>query len=223
MEKIELPKAPPVIEEAPLPRQGFGRRLFAVVKFILGLFLLIFVYAFTVSFLNEFSKISEASQEYFLAGIISFIAVYLFIYEPANIYRKGQRIIEIIFRFFAPLVRVAPYLLPVYALVLFVLYLLISLFVKSADIFGFFLFLLGASLILHLVFGAKSLRTKKEDFLKANYLFGFSFVYVLNIIITAIIFNILFDKFSFVTFSNQSFQLIGKIFTRMFSQLFVVG
>jgi hypothetical protein len=207
-------------EAAPKPK-GWGGRMFGIIKFVLGVCLLSFVYSTTVSFLGEFSTLDPAAQNNFWAGLITLIVIYLFVWEPAIIYAKGQKIIELIFSFLKPLVRVAPYLLPVYTLVLFLGYLVLSAMTKSPKLLNYFLFLFGLSQGLHLIFGAKSLRGKQEDFLKSNYIFGFSFVYILNLCLTALILNFIFAKFSVVGFLNNSYQAAANIFRTVFGQLFL--
>ena len=200
---------------------GFSRKIFGLIKFILGVCLLPFIYSVSVAFLNEFSVIEKTSQNYFWAGIVSFIILYLFIYEPVIIYKKGQRLLEIVFQFFKPLVRVAPYLLPIYTLVIFIGYLLFSFLFKTKEAFGYFIFLLSFSLTLHLIFGAKSIRAKQGDFLKANYIFGFSFVYIIDVLLLSFCLNIIFKEFSFVNFFNNSCQIGNNIFYTIFKQLFL--
>ena len=104
----------------------FFHRTFGIVKFIIGVCLLPFVYSVSVSFLNEFNTVEKLLQNYFWTGVISFIILYLFIYEPVIIYNKGQRLLNIVFNFFKPLVKVAPYLLPIYTIAIFILYLIFS-------------------------------------------------------------------------------------------------
>ncbi|MCM8781722.1 MAG: hypothetical protein NC828_01530 [Candidatus Omnitrophica bacterium] len=195
-------------------------KIFSIIKLLIGLCLLIFVYASSKIFLQEFNFIDKKLQGYFWWGIIWFLLIYLFIWEPALVYQKGHRILELIFSFFKPLVRVAPYVLPIYTIILFFAYLSLSLFIKSNWLVEYFIFSLGFSLALHLVFCAKSIRTRK-DFLKANYLFGFSFVYVINVILLAFFLNIIFKEFSLVSFFNKSWQLATGIFYSVFKQLFL--
>lgn len=225
MEKKESAKK---TDNAQLKKAGFSHRVFGIIKFILGICLLPFVYSVSVSFLNEFSLIPKPLQNYFWAGLISFIIVYLFIYEPAIIYRKGQRLLEVVFSFFAPLVRVAPYLLPIYVIVIFVVYLLSSSMLKSPELIKtflsqdrYFLFLFGFSLSLHLVFSARTLRSKQNDFLKANYIFGFSFIYIINLVLFSFCLDLIFIEFSSVNFFNGSFQIAKNIFGSIFGQLFL--
>ncbi len=100
---------------------GFPGRIFSIIKFLLGVSLLPFVYSATLAFLNEASALEKTVNNYFGAGIISFLAIYLFIWEPAIIYYKGQKILAAVFRFFTPLVKVAPHLLPIYTIILFII------------------------------------------------------------------------------------------------------
>lgn len=200
---------------------GFSSKLFGIIKFLLGILLLPFVYSSTLAFLNESRALGKVMNIYFFSGIIGFLITYLFIYEPAIVYSRGQKILGAVFRFFTPLVRVAPYLLPIYTIILLFIYSLFSLFNKSAEPLRYFVFLFGFSLALHLIFSAKSLRMRKGDFLKSNYIFGFSFVYIINLTIMALGFSLIFGKFSFVNFCNNSFQLAHCVFLALFKQLFL--
>ncbi len=199
----------------------FGSRVFSVIKLVLGIALLPFVYSFTRSFLYEFNAVDAAFQQYFWAGVISLLLVYLFVWEPAVIYGRGYRLVELIFAFFKPLVKVAPYLLPIYTIVLFLLFVILFYIFRVGDCLSYFVFLFGFSLALHLVFSAKAIRGRKGDSLKANYIFGFSFVYILNIFLLALILNLIFNRFSLVNFLNNSFQLAASVFRAVFRQFFL--
>ncbi|MCX5714302.1 MAG: hypothetical protein NT033_05745 [Candidatus Omnitrophica bacterium] len=231
MAKIELPNPapepakdlPPLEVERPSRiKEFFSKALskaFDVLKFIFGVLLLPFVYSSTVSLLAQMTVIDKPLQRYFWSGVITFLAVYLFILEPTKVYTKGQKILEAIFSFFKPLVRVAPYLLPIYGLLLFGIYLIVAIFTR--DFLGYFLFLFGMALCLHLIFSSRSLRSKQGGFLRGNYIFAFSFIYIINIAIAAGCFNIIFERISFVGFCNNTFQLVGSILSTIFKQLFV--
>jgi len=217
-------KEPPLVKGGggvPPKMAAFYSRLFGILKFILGILLLPFVYSFTVSFIIECAKLTKTVNTYFCSGIISFLLVYLFVYEPLNLYNKGQKILEAVFRFFTPLVKVAPYLLPIYSIILFAGYFLYALFDKSPAAVNWFVFFFGFTVALHLVFSAKSLRARQNDFLKANYIFGFSFIYILNIALLAAVFSLMFSPYSFVDFCNHGFQAAKGIFFAVFRQLFV--
>jgi hypothetical protein len=200
---------------------GLSSKLFGIIKFILAIILLPLVYSSVISFINEFTRLDKGLQQIFYNGIISFLVIYLFIWEPAVIYNKGHKLLEIMFSFFKPMVNLAPFLLPIYTILFFVIYGLLSLGIKSSWLIEYALFLIGFSTILHLVFSAKTIRSKKGDFLKANYIFGFSFIFILNISLLAFGLSLIFDKFSFVNFCNISFSIFRDIFLAVFKQLFL--
>lgn len=196
-------------------------KLFGVIKFILGICLLPFVYSFSVAFLGQFRLVDNNLQDCLWLGISTFLIIYLFIWEPTPVYTKGQQILELVFNFFKPLVKVAPFLLPIYTIILLVFYGLLSLFIKNGWFIQYAMFLFGFSIILHLVFSSKSIRTKKGDFLKGNYIFGFSFIYILNVVILAFGLNCIFKGFSFVSFCNNAYFEAGNILYAIFKQLFL--
>lgn len=227
MEKKEFPNKLPKkesfksFEGPPSKIAGLSSKAFGIIKFILGICLLPFVYSASLSFLRELGYADRVSQGHFWAGIITFILIYLFVHEMGPVYAKGHRLLEIVFSFFSPLVKVAPYVLPIYTIIIFALYLLLSLFLKSRGFFYFFLFIFSFSWALHMVFSARTVRSKKGDFLKANYIFGFSFVYIVNLLLLSLCLNLVFKEFSFVNFFNSSYRLASDIFYAVFKQLFL--
>src|SRR3989338_11300181 len=200
---------------------GLGSKAFGLVKFILGVCLLPFVYSASASFLREFSLIEKVSDLHFCLGVMSFLVIYLFIWEPAVVYTKGQRLLEVIFGFIKPLVKVAPYLLPIYTIIIFILYRLLSGVAKTGGLLKYSIFALGFTFMLHLVFSAKTMQAKKGDFLRANYIFGFSFIYIINILLLSFGLNLIFKEFSFVNFFNQSSLAAKNILSVTVKQLFL--
>lgn len=198
-------------------------RLFAILKFLFGILLLPFVYAVSISFVNELNAVESVIRQHLWAGVATFLMVYLFIWEPARIYGQGQQLLELVFQFFRPLVKVAPYLLPTYTIILLIIYGILSFILKSAKLVNFFVFACGFTAALHLVFSAKTLRSKQEDFLKGNYIFGFSFIYIVNLSLFAFCLNLILKTFSFVNFANNFFKISSDMIYAVFKQLFMTG
>jgi len=200
---------------------NFFHKLTGILKFICGLCFLPYVYAVSRAFLTELNSINSDFILSFWSGIITMLVIYLFVWEPAIIYTKGHRLLEIIFNFFKPIVKVAPYLLPIYSIVLFMLYLIICYLFRVRNVVDYFVFFMGVTIIFHLIFSAKSIRSKKRDFLKGNYIFGFSFIYITNISLLALFLSIMVKEFSFVAFANDSFRIFHYVFSALFRQLFL--
>ncbi|MFH1414452.1 MAG: hypothetical protein ABIG56_06375 [Candidatus Omnitrophota bacterium] len=210
------------LESLPPQKSGSsGGKAFGIIKFILGIFLLPFVYSGTIAFINEFALIAKPLRGYFWGGVISFVIIYLFVSEPVIIYRRGFRLLQLVFSFFSPLIKVAPYLLPIYAIIIFLVYLLASFIFPSDRLISVFLFLFGFSLTLHLVFSAKSVKSKQGDFLKANYIFGLSFIYLVNLTFLSVCLNFVFRQFAFLNFFSNTVGIAKNIFYLVFRQLFL--
>ncbi len=198
-----------------------SRKALTVLKAIISLFLLPWVYSLSTAFVAEVSTVEARYVHLFVSGVVTCASLYLFIYEPTRLFQMGQRLTEAIFRFLSPLVKIASFVLPIYSIIVFIACILTSLFNKSTVLFGFFIFLIGLTITFHLIFSARILRSRKEDFLMINYLFSFGLVYVINISLLALGFSVLFRSFSWINFCRTSFQISRGIFFAVFNQLFL--
>lgn len=196
-------------------------RFFSLIKLAIGIFLLPFVYSVSASFIRELAGVDRAVITPFINGAAACLLIYLFIWEPHKIYEKGQQLVEFIFQFVSPLMKVASYIVPVYSLILLIIF-WVSNIVFKARFVNIFMFLISFSFCFHLLLTARVLRNKERDILKANYLFGFSFVYIINLIILGLFLNFIFVDFSFVELVNQTYFGAGKIFFYFLNQLFGV-
>lgn len=194
--------------------------LLAIVKLILGLLLLPFVYSISVTFFTTLRSASESALLYFFSGIFTLLAVHLFVCELKIFYNGGHKLLEFVFSFFKPLVRVAPYVLPTYTIIIFIIYSVVLLFNKSQELLHYFVFLFGFTMSLHLVFSARSLRTRRGDFLRTNYIFGFSLIYLINLLLVAAFLNLVITNYSLITFFKTSFSSGEDILVRTLAQLF---
>lgn len=226
MEKKEFlknKKTEPKVKE-PLEAHGkiawLSNKAFGIIKFILGISLLPLVYSSSISFLSNILAIEKPIQNCFWSGVITFLIIYFFVWEPVTIYNKGHKVLELIFNFFRPLLNVAPNLLPIYTILAFIVFGILSIFVKDIWLVKYFVFFIGFTIALHLIFSAKSIRGRK-DFLRANYIFGFSLIYIINIMLLAFCLNLVFQEFSFVSFFNTSFLSARDVLHSIFKQLFL--
>ena len=191
----------------------------AVIKFAAGILLLPLFYSFSVSFINEFNTVKGDLALYFWAGAVSFAILYIFIYQPELIYDYGQQAVGALFNFYKPLARIASYLVPAYTLALFIIYWVLSVILGARGITGYFLLLIGFASALHLVFSAKFLNSGRGDFLKADYIFGFSLVYLVNLLLLGCALSLMLKGFSFAGFFTQSLRESGNIFNIIFNKV----
>jgi hypothetical protein len=211
-------------EEGPSPFKVGMLRVFTflltLAKLILGLMLLPFVYSISVSFFNTLRSASAEALVYFFAGIFTLLVVHLFVWELKIVYNAGCKLLALIFSFIQPLVRIAPYVLPTYTIIIFIIYSVVLLFSKSQEILHYFIFLFGFSMSLHLVFSSRSLRTRRSDFLRSNYIFGFCLIYMVNLVLVATFLNLVIADYSLITFFRSSFRTGENILVVILAQLF---
>lgn len=200
---------------------GFLDQVLQIVKFVLGLCLLPIVYCFTAGFLRVFESLDASLRIDFWAGTLTLVLLHLFIWEPAVFYERGQKIVEVLFRFAQAFLKIAPSVIPINTILVFVIYGIIMLFNKSPWNARYLFFFAGFSVAAHLVYSARAVQTKKNDFLKAHYFFTFSFIYLVALIILAGLINLWFKEFSFLKFLSWSGNRALDFFTAVFRQIFL--
>lgn len=192
-----------------------------IFKFVFFILLLPLVVTMTVNFMQQLEALPSEYIAYFIRGIAIYLFIHLFIYEPAGVYGYGQKVVGSIFKFFAPLVTVAPFFLPIYSLLLLMLFYFAQLFIKDDRVIYCFMFLVSFTLTMHLVFTAKSLREKDKNASKPNYFFALALIYTVNTFILALMFNLIFEDFSFPQFFLSTTRQAGHIYMSVFRQLFM--
>ncbi len=191
------------------------------IKFILFVLLLPVLAATVLGFNNELSKMPQDFYATFLKGIFIYLLIHLFVVEPEPVYEYGHKIMQSIFKFVEPLVEVAPFFLPIYSLLLLVLFYFTNLFVKNDFLPYVFVFLISFTLTMHMVFTARRLREEDNNAAKASYLFFMSLIVIVNVFILAMMFNLIFQDFSFPDFFKFATEKSAAVYTRIFRQLFV--
>jgi len=144
VEKENIPEEKPdFVEQGPKVSPKLSKvthYFFGITKFLLGVSLLPFVYSSTISFISGLETVDRDIQGAFWFGVAALVIVHLLIWDVGIIYTKGHKILEVLFNYFKPFVKVAPYLLPIYAIVVCLAYSIVSVFVKSADLLTGFVF-----------------------------------------------------------------------------------
>ena len=198
-----------------------GNKIFEILKFVFFILLLPVVVASTIGFVQGLGALSKETIEFLLYGIVVYLFIHVFIYEPQPVYQYGQNLVTVIFRFFSPLVKVASFLFPIYTILLLIISYFVGLIFKSKDLGNYFMFTISATFTMHMVFTAKILRDKDSNIIKPNYFFAISLIYVINIFILAMMFNLILGEFSFIKFFSTATTLAGNVYRAVFKQLFV--
>ena len=198
-----------------------GSKITNVLKFLFFVLLLPFVITSTQAFGTQLGELPGRLTEYFMNGILAYLLVHIFIYEPQPIYQYGQNLVSSVFKFFSPFVRIAPFVLPIFSFIFLILFYLASLIFKSQEIQNVLMFFVSFTLAMHMVFTAKAMRDRDTNAAKPNYFFAVSLIYSVNIFMLALAFHLILKDFSFPDFFQSATQETERIYKTVFNQLFV--
>jgi len=191
-----------------------------IVKFLIFVGLIPLIIALTVAFCQEFRSLPTSYKFAFNWGIILYLILHLLVYEPEGIYLFGQKIVSSIFCFFEPLVKVAPFFFPIYSILLLVVLFFENIFLKSLKFDLVLIFLIAFTLIMHIALTAKALKGKDANATKPNYFFTMSFIFVINIFIISLMFDLIIPEFAFTTFFKHTAVAAKEIYLTVYRQLF---
>ena len=213
-----------------------------VIKFVVGLISMPIMVAVTNAFYGNIIGVSELSGilKYFMWGVGAYIGLHLLFYKPTFIYVLGHEAVHAITAWTMggkinsfkvskeggnvsttktnAVIELSPYFIPIYAIILMAAYFLISYSYKING--SVFIFLIGFAVALHVVMTIEVMKIRQPDMMKSGYLFSIVLVYVLNIIIIAMLFSLLFKSFSSKKFFVDSFIYSKYMYAAVIRQLF---
>lgn len=213
-----------------------------IIKFIIGILSVPIAFAVTASFYNNMALVKDLSARlhFFLWGVASYAALHLLFFKPTYLYVLGHEAVHAgtawlfggrIKSFKVSekggsvstdktnaVIELSPYFVPIYAILICVVYFIIA---SSYNIDGsFFVFLIGFALAFHVISTIEVMKIRQPDIVKSGYIFSIVLVYTLNIIIIACIFALLFTSFSLKKFFFNSWNDVRMAYVSVVKQLF---
>lgn len=213
-----------------------------IVKLVAGILGIPVMFGVTYAFYANITSVGELSGilRYFLWGVASYIALHLLFYKPMFFYVLGHEAVHAVFAWIMggkiksfnvskdggsvatdktnTVIELSPYFVPIYAIVLMVVYFVIS---YSYNINGaVFVYLIGFALAFHVIMTIEAMKIRQPDILKSGYAFSIVLVYVLNIIIIALLFSLMFKSFSAKRFFVDSWLATKGVYAAVIRQLF---
>jgi hypothetical protein len=209
--------------------------------------LLPLVASVSLAFYEQFGNIDVTltkGQQYFLFGIIAYCLIQLFLFKAVYLYVLGHEAVHVLAAWLCLgrvtsfkvsssggsvstsksnlFISLSPYFVPVYAILLIVIYYLINdIFFEGILTQSSFMFLLGMTLAFHIVMTVDTLKTRQPDFAKAGYLTSSVLLYVVNLVIISGTLGLMFKGFSFRSFWSNACFLSVDTYRLIFRQLFL--
>ncbi len=181
-------------------------------------FIPILVTIFNV-FLSALSDLPKSHANWFLFGMGSFLVLHLFILEMRACYDFGHKLVSDLLKFLGGFASPLALIVPTYATIVLLFYLISNKFLDVSELDKYFLFLAGFMLLLHLVFSAKFIREDVKQGGVVSYYFYMSLVFVINLLIVAIFFSGIYKDYSFTKFMETVFDESAHIYVTIYQRL----
>jgi hypothetical protein len=118
------------------------------------------------------------------------------------------------------LVNVAPYLVPIYTIMVLIVFAVLNAFDKAGDFRTLFFAGIAFTFAMHVILTAQDLYNKDTSPGKPTYFFGMALVYIFDVFLIALIMHFTLPGFSFIQFfqalASTSFQIYKTIFLQLF-------
>ena len=213
-----------------------------IVKLVVGILSIPVMFGVTYAFYVNITAVSALSGilGYFVWGVVSYVALHLLFYKPTFVYVLGHEAVHAVFAWVMggkiksfnvskeggsvatdksnAVIELSPYFVPIYAIVLMIVYSVVSYSYKING--AVFFYLIGFALAFHVVMTIEVMKTRQPDILKSGYLFSIVFVYVLNIIIIALLFSLMFKSFSAKHFFIDTWNASKGVYVGFVKQMF---
>jgi hypothetical protein len=215
-------------------------------KIILGVALVPVCIAVSVAIYGQISRtaVTGETHNYFYTGMVAYLVVHTVLYKPLSIYVFGHEFVHALSAWVCGgkvksfnvssrsgsvattksnfLISLSPYFIPVYAVLLALIYFIGGLFVDMSRYSSFFTLIMGFAIAFHIVLTIEFLRNKQPDLAESGYIFSITLIYIVNIVVCALLFKLVFPEFSLKQFFVSSADTTRMIFLGLYRQLFVV-
>ena len=213
------------------------------IKLVIGVLALPVAVGVSASFYHNMLLISELARSlsFFLWGIAAYTILHLLFFKPTYLYVLGHEAVHagVGWLFGAKIksfkvteeggsvamdktntiIELSPYFVPIYAIIITVVYfILMSSYTINGSIF---VFLIGFALALHMISTIEVLKIRQPDIIKSGYVFSITLVYILNIIVIALLFSLVFPAFSIVKFFSGAWVITKGAYVAVIRQLFM--
>lgn len=216
-----------------------------ILRFIISILLMPVCLIATISFYEGIFSIQDVSKSglYFILGSLMYSIMHLLLFRLDFLYVFGHESMHAFAtvcsggkaskikvsskegsvktttpNFF---VMLAPYMIPVYTVIIAIAYFILSFFIDITKYSGVFIFLIGFTLMFHLAYTAESIRQKQSDLIKTGYFSSISFIYIVNLVIVFLIMSLFFRDVSFIGFISDIYEKTKFFYWSFWKQLFL--
>jgi hypothetical protein len=189
----------------------------AILKIVVFLCTLPLIAAFCIAFQSQVLSFPAAKETWVLWGAGIYVALNLFVYDFKDVYAFGKVWVEKIFTFFKP----AGWIIPVYSIVLIIIYEIFIIIGKEASVQPYFLFAIAFTLAMHLVQSAHEIYEADNSIFKAHYLCTFGVILIVNLFFISLLLAWVIPEYSFGGFIKSLSSQTCHFYKSVYKVLFV--
>ncbi len=210
-----------------------------------GILLLPVVFGYAVAFYEQLVAIHEVKDPHLalLFGMTSYLGFHLLIMAPTRLYIFGHELMHTIATWISggkvkgfkvgkkkgsvktdrvnPVIALAPYVVPVYSILLGLLYGIAGFFWDTSPWTWWFLFVLGLTLTFHLVFTIVVLREEQTDLHVVGPLLSLVLIVWFNMTLVIGAVSLVIPEVHFGSYLMKGFDQTQAVYQEIFYQLFV--
>lgn len=183
-----------------------------ILKFCLAVLLLPVVIATFVGFEHHLGNYPSSHSEFFRWGIFAFLITFLFLYQFWSVYEFGQRTMANMMSFLSPADRIIARLVPFYLTITMILFYGSRAFFGVGKVSPYYMFFAGFAFAMHILLTAQDMQQEETTPIKPTYFFWMSVNFVVVIILTVLLFDLVFDKWTFPKFLNEVLDATEKFY-----------
>jgi len=197
-----------------------GDFIITMLKFFLAVLMLPIVMATFVGFEHHLNIYPASHGEFFRWGIFAFLITFLFLYQFWGTYEFGQRMMQSLLSFLAPAERIISRLVPFYLTLIMLLFYISKTFLGISKVSPYYMFFVGFSFAMHILLTAQDMQQEETTPIKPTYFFWMSVTFVAVILLTVLLFDLVFDKWSFPKFLDEVRETAMHLYRLSFQKAF---
>jgi len=216
-----------------------------ILKVLIGILFIPIVISSTKAFFQSLQDLDFLNVNLFLliGGFFAYPIFHVVFFRPMYIYALGHETVHVLATWLCGgkvmsfhisqeggkvattktnlFIRLSPYFVPIHAIVLFLLYWILSRFFRMSTISNEFVFLIGFTMSFHLIMTIEVMKMQQPDILKTGYLFSVLLIYVVNIFIALLVLSFISRDISFISFVKKTLILSKDIYLNIFYKLLI--
>jgi len=196
-----------------------GEFILSIIKVVAAIALVPIIIGSYIAFQSHLEMYPTGFQDQFLAGIIIFLMVFLFLYQFWGIYEFGQKVMQSLTAFAEPFNHFIARLIPFYLTVTMLIFYIVRNIADFSKFENIFVLLAGFFLAMHITLTAQELREEEKTPIKPNYLFDVALIFILNIFLIVLLFDLVFEKFIFPRFFDEMFAQAKDLYQFSFDKI----